>query len=98
VSHPRSELSSLAKGWPVADRSYHRGCDQRSDARDLAQPDAGKIARNDPLDFIDLCGSAVSPRTILKSGSKHVAAALLLAKKPLNLLFQNRFALRQAHL
>src|ERR1700722_5265559 len=45
----------------------------------------------------DLCGSAASPRTILESGSKHVSAALLLVKKPLNQLFQSRFALRQAH-
>ena len=45
----------------------------------------------------DLCGSAASPRTILKSRSKHVAAALLLVKKPLNQLFQSRFASRQAH-
>jgi hypothetical protein len=43
-----------------------------------------------------LCGSTVSPRTIFKSGSKHVAA-LLLVKKPVNQLFQNLFALREAH-
>ena len=43
----------------------------------------------------DVCGSTASPRRIFKSGSKHVAA-LLLVKKPLNQLFQTRFALRQA--
>jgi hypothetical protein len=34
---------------------------------------------------------------ILKSGSKHGAADLLLVKKPRNQVFQSRFALRQAY-
>ena len=41
-------------------------------------------------------GSAAIPPPIVKSGSSHVAAALLLVKKPLNQLFQGRPALRQA--
>jgi hypothetical protein len=39
--------------------------------------------------------NAVPP--ILKSEAEHVPAALLLAKKPLNLSFESRFALRQAY-
>jgi hypothetical protein len=37
-AHPRSELSSLAEGCAVADRSYDRSGYQWADSRDLAQP------------------------------------------------------------
>ena len=51
-THPRRKLSSLAEGCPVADRSYDRRCDQRPDARDLSQSQAGSIARGDPFYFV----------------------------------------------
>jgi hypothetical protein len=44
-----AKLSSFAEGCPVADRSYDRRCDQRPDARDLSQSQAGSIARGDPF-------------------------------------------------
>jgi hypothetical protein len=51
-AEPGSELSSLVEGCSVPDRSYDRGCDQRSDAWDLSQSHAGGVARSDPFDFI----------------------------------------------
>jgi hypothetical protein len=47
-AHPRRALSSLAEGCAVADRSYDRSGHQRSDTRDLPQPDTGGMAGASP--------------------------------------------------
>jgi hypothetical protein len=40
-AEPRSELSSLVEGCPVADRRDDRGRDRRSDPRDMGEPSRG---------------------------------------------------------
>src|SRR5258705_7738906 len=50
--HPGCELSSLAEGCAVTDGGHDRGCNQRSDARDLPQSPTRSIARSDPFHFV----------------------------------------------
>src|SRR5258707_13288560 len=46
------ELSPLAEGCAVTDGGHDRGCNQRSDARDLPQSPTRSIARSDPFHFV----------------------------------------------
>src|SRR5258707_11356960 len=46
------ELSPLAEGCAVTDGGHDRGCNQRSDARDLPQSLTRSIARSDPFHFV----------------------------------------------
>ena len=50
--HPGRELPPLAEGCAVTDGGHDRGCNQRSDARDLPQSPTRSIARSDPFHFV----------------------------------------------
>jgi len=49
---PGRELPPLAEGCAVTDGGNDRGCNQRSDARDLPQSPTRRIARSDPLHLV----------------------------------------------
>src|SRR5260370_38613651 len=49
---PGRELSSLAEGCAVTDGGHDRGCNQRSDTRNLPQSPTRFIARSDPFPFV----------------------------------------------